>query len=67
MNRCEDYEKVAELLPVPAISSRPGQNGRHFVDDIFRSISVNEKFCILITVSLKSVLKSPVDNNTILV
>ena len=29
-------------------SSPSGQNGRHFSDDIFRCIFVNEKFCILI-------------------
>ena len=29
-------------------SSPPGQNGRHFADDIFRCNFVNEKFCILI-------------------
>ena len=34
-------------------SSPPGQIGRHFEDDIFRCIFVNEKFCILIKISLK--------------
>ena len=29
-------------------SSPPEQNGRHFTDDIFICIFVNEKFCILI-------------------
>ena len=28
-------------------SSPPGQNGRHFADDIFKWIFVNENFCIL--------------------
>ena len=28
-------------------SSPPGQNGRHFADDIFSCIFTNEKFCIL--------------------
>ena len=36
-------------------SSLPGQDGRHFADDIFKRIFVNEKFCILITISLKFV------------
>ena len=31
-------------------SSPPGQNGYHFVDDIFRCIFVNENFCILIEI-----------------
>ena len=35
----------------------PGQNGRHFTDDIF-----NEKLCILIRVSPKFVPKDPIDN-----
>ena len=30
-------------------SSPPGQNGRHFTNDIFGCIFVNEKFCILIS------------------
>ena len=37
--------------------------GRLFADDIFRCIFVNEKFCILIKVSLKFVPKGPIDNN----
>ena len=38
-----------------------------FADDIFRSILVNEKFCILIKISLKFVFKGPIGNNTTLV
>ena len=41
----------------------PGQNGRHFADDIFRCIFVKEKFCIMIKISLKFVPKGPVGNN----
>ena len=40
-------------------SSAHGQNGRHFADAIF----VNEKFPILIKISLKFVPKGPIDNN----
>ena len=36
-------------------SSPPGQNGRHFPDDILSCIFMNEKFCILIKISLKFV------------
>ena len=43
------------------------QNGRHFADGIFRCISVNEKFYILIEISLKFVPKSLIDNNPALV
>ena len=43
-------------------SSLPGQNGRHFADDTFRCIFVNEKFCVLIKISLKFVPKAPIDS-----
>ena len=36
-------------------------------DRIFKSIFFNEKFCILIKISLKFVPKGPNDNNTALV
>ena len=40
-----------------------GQNGRRFADDVFRCIFVNEKFCILLKISLKYIPKGPIDNN----
>ena len=43
-------------------SSSPGQSGHHFADDIFKCIFLNEKFCIFIRISLKSVPKGPFDN-----
>ena len=43
-------------------SSPPGQNGRLFPDDIFKCIFMNEKFCILIRISLKIVPKGPINN-----
>ena len=48
-------------------SSPPGQNGRHFADDVFGCIFVNGSFCILSKVLLKFVAKGPIDNNPILV
>ena len=48
-------------------SSPPGQIGRHFADDIFRCIFWNERFCILIKISLKFVPKGPIDNNPSLI
>ena len=48
-------------------SSPPGQNGRHFTGDIFRCIFVNEKFRILIKISVKFVPKGLIDNNSALV
>ena len=47
-------------------SSPPGQNGRHFAD-VFRCIFMNEKFCILIKISLKFVSMGPIDNNPALI
>ena len=38
-------------------SSPAGQNGRHFADDISRCIFLNEKFYVLIQISLKFVPK----------
>ena len=58
---------IGKLLSAFINSYPPGQNGRHFADDIFRCIFVNEKFCILIKISLKFVLKGPIENNTALV
>ena len=43
-------------------SSIPGQSGRHFTNDIFRCIFVNEKFCILIKISQTFVPKGSIDN-----
>ena len=42
----------------------PGQNGRHFIDDIFRGNFVNEKNCILMKISLKFAPRGPIDNNS---
>ena len=46
-------------------SSPPGRNGHLLADNIFRCIFVNEKFYILINISLKFVRKGPIDNNSI--
>ena len=43
-------------------SLRPRQNGRHFADDIFNRISLNENVWIPIKISLKFVPKGPIDN-----
>ena len=42
------------LLPC-VNSSLPGQNGRHFEDDIFRCIFVNQRICVLIIILRKFV------------
>ena len=46
------------------INVSPGQNGRHFADDIFRHIFMNEKFCIMIK---DKISKGPINNNPSLV
>ena len=58
-----DY--AAKFVSILVVS--PGQNGRHFADEIFKCIFLNEKFCILIRISLKFVPKDPNDNKWVLV
>ena len=41
---------------------RPRQNGRHFADDIFKCIFLNENVCIPIKISLKFVPECPNNN-----
>ena len=41
---------------------RPRQNGRHFADDVFKCIFLNENIWISIRMSLKFVPKGPVNN-----
>ena len=41
---------------------RPGQNGRHFADNTFNRIFVNENVRISIKISLKFVPKGPINN-----
>ena len=43
-------------------SSPPGLNDHHFTDDIFKSISLNEKTWIVIKILLKFVPKRPINN-----
>ena len=45
----------------------PGQNGRHFADDIFNCIFVNETVGIFIKISLKFVPRGSIENNPALV
>ena len=41
---------------------RPRQNGRHYADDIFKCIFLNENVSIVIKISLKFVPKDPINN-----
>ena len=43
-------------------SLRPRQNGRHFTDDVFKQIFLNEYIWISLKISLKFVLKFPINN-----
>ena len=52
---------------MPLNASLPGQNGHHFTDDSFKYIFMNEKFCILIWISLKLVPYGLIDNKSVLV
>ena len=45
---------------------RPRQNGRHFTDDIFKCIFLNENVWIPIKVSLKFAPRGPINNYSII-
>ena len=49
------------------ISPSPGQNGRHFVDDIFKRIFLNENARFLTKISPKFLAEGPIYNNPALV
>ena len=44
---CLGQPRFSSMTHICINSSPPGQNGRHFADDIFRCILTNKKFCIL--------------------
>ena len=46
---------------------RPRQNGRHFADDVFKYIFMNENVWISFKISLKFVPKGRINNNSALV
>ena len=46
---------------------RPRQNGRHFADDVFKCIFLNENVWILLKISLKFVSMGPINNIPLLV
>ena len=61
------FQIISRFTAWRASSSAPGQNGPHFADDIIRCIFVNEKFSILIKISLNVVPKGRIDNTRTLV
>ena len=54
--------KIYFLTPQTLTHLRPRQNGRHFTDDSFKCIFLNENFQISNKISLKFVLKGPINN-----
>ena len=59
--------RVSEGTGISFNTMRLRQNGRHFADDTFKRIFVNEKVCILIKISLKFVPQGAFDNYAALV
>ena len=59
---CVDYRPTNTLVHLSFNTLRPRQNGRHFPDDIFKLIFLNENLCILIETSLKFVPVGPINN-----
>ena len=57
------YMQLTQWLCVNTL--RPRQNGRHFADDIFKCIFLNEKVYISIKISLKFVPKGPFNNTPV--
>ena len=53
-------EHMAKMNAVNTL--RPRQDGRHFADDIFKHIFLNENVWISINISLKFIPKGPIDN-----
>ena len=54
--------QVRRLLLTNISTLRPRQNGRHFANDTFKRIFVNENVRILIEISLTFVPKGPINN-----
>ena len=53
---------LPHMATSPVIALRPRQNGRHFADDTFKPIFLNENIRLLIKISLKFVPKLPINN-----
>ena len=55
--------RLMQSLHLVINSSTPGQNDRHFPNDIFSCIFVNEKLCILFKNALKFLPYGSINNN----
>ena len=67
MGTLSDIQQGGEYRQTCINTLRPRQNGRHFADDIFKSICLNENFRILNKISLKCVSLGLIDNMAALV
>ena len=57
------HNRRSEVIKTMVVNSlRPRQNGRHFADDVFKCIFLNENVWILLKISLKFVPKGPINN-----
>ena len=58
-----DYDDGTLMTKLSILNTlRPRQNGRHFADDTFKRIFLNENVGISIKISLKFVHKGPINN-----
>ena len=64
---CGNSTSADGICPLFVNTLRPRQNSRHFTDGIFKCIFLNETILIAIKISLKFILKSPVNNIAALV
>ena len=63
MQRLSSLSKAKHTMNAIEFNTlRPRQNGRHFADDSFKCISLNENVWIPIKISLKFVPKGPINN-----
>ena len=56
------HYQVVKYLYAIFNTLRPKQNGRHFADDVFKYIFLNENMWIPVKISLKYVPKGPINN-----
>ena len=63
---CHDMEMLLAFLAL-FNTLMPRQNGRHFADDIFKCIFLNENLWIPLKISLTFIPKGPINNIPILV
>ena len=63
INRTAAYTQVLLTPGASFVNTlRPRQDGRHFADDTFKRIFLNENVRISIKISLKFVAKGPINN-----